>query len=67
MKSGERKPIKINKEAYDLLMREKRSRGARSISEVITNLFEGRKEPDKEQILRALKEAEKLIAKKSYS
>ena len=59
----ERRPIKIDKEAYELLLREKELTGAKSISEVIVKSLREKKDPEREEVLRALRKAEELITK----
>ena len=59
----ERRPIKVDKEAYELLLREKELIGAKSISEVIVKSLREKKDPEREEVLRALRKAEELITK----
>ncbi len=64
MKEGtKRTPIKIDKDAYELLLREKELTGAKSISKAIVKSLGEKKDPEREEILRALRKAEKLMEK----
>ena len=61
MDGGIRKPIKINEEAYRFLAEEKYRLRAKSISETILKLGEEKKDPDREELIKALDKARELV------